>query len=41
MKQQALVTPFKIFGYVVLVLMGCAILYATTMTVTYWSDIVV
>jgi len=31
--------PFRVFGYVVVVLMGAAMLYATYISVTYWSGI--
>lgn len=31
--------PFRVFGYVVVVLMGLAILYAAFISITYWSGI--
>lgn len=33
--------PVKIFGYVVVVLMGLAILYAAYISVSYWPGIAV
>ena len=35
----AWVVPFKIFGYVVVLLMVLAIIYAAYTSVTYWSGI--
>jgi hypothetical protein len=31
--------PFKVFGYVVVVLMAAAMVYAAYITITYWSGI--
>lgn len=33
------VAPMKVFGYVVVLLMGVAMLYAAFITVTHWSAI--
>lgn len=33
------IAPMKVFGYVVVLLMGLAILYAAAITVTQWSGI--
>lgn len=36
---QQWIKPFRIFAYVVILLMGVAMLYAAYISVTYWSGI--
>jgi hypothetical protein len=36
-----LVGPLKVFGYVVVLLMAVAMLYAAYISITYWSGIAV
>ena len=36
-----LVAPFKLFGYLVVLLIALAILYAGYISITYWSGIAV
>ena len=33
------IAPMKVFGYVVVLLMGVAIVYAAVITITHWSGI--
>ena len=33
------IAPMKVFGYVVVLLMALAILYAAAITITHWSGI--
>jgi hypothetical protein len=33
------IAPVKVFGYVVVLLMAVAILYAAAITITHWSGI--